>query len=72
MKSNTPAPTIVPTNPAVSRGIPVVFSILVISVGTRLTVMMTAMIEDTNPVTYSLTFTAITFISLKRYKNQVL
>ena len=54
IKRTMPAPTIVPTNVAESRAIPVTFWRLSSSVGTRETAITTAMIEVTKPVMYSL------------------
>lgn len=54
MNSTIPAPTIVPTNAEVNSGMPDTFPTAPIKVGTKLMAITTAMIAETNPVTYSL------------------
>ena len=53
MKSSIPAPTIVPTKADVNSGTPDIPPTELSKVGTNVTLMITAMIAEMKPVTYS-------------------
>lgn len=53
MNKSIPAPTIVPTIAVVIRGTPVTFPTAVKRVGTKYMAIVTPMMAETNPPTYS-------------------